>query len=311
MTATENIAIFKDHKIYINCVNAKKDFGTCNDTQGGLEFPPDCESLSNVSSKAKDRKELCTNSAVPGTFSSCVQYIKNNMSDIMAEIGGGTCPSTTIMTTTILEATTLTTTMKTTAEPTTVVATTATTTTQPSLPPPKDEITILRPENGEIVKEKTSYNPETKELSISVYAHSTRDAVTIVIGEIMTVIVFDNDAFVLNTTKHFLDILNGAENGQGSKSEEAIEIVKSETELKERFSLNRDLGDLTISELTELSEYMQALIASKRVKKVEPIDVDKDQYRQTNNTTLIDINLLSKCPPPPPPPACPSAKVMR
>ena len=123
----------------------------------------------------------------------------------------------------------------------------------------------------------------------------------------MTVIVFDNDAFVLNTTKHFLDILNGAENGQGSKSEEAIEIVKSETELKERFSLNRDLGDLTISELTELSEYMQALIASKRVKKVEPIYVDEDQYRQT----LIDINLLSTCPPPPPPPACPSAKVMR
>merc|ERR1712105_490052 len=106
---------------------------------------------------------------------------------------------------------------------------------------------------------------------------------------------------------YFLDILNGAENSQGSKSKGAIEIVKSETELKEKFFLNRDLGDLTISELTELSEYMQALIASKRVKKVEPIYVDEDQYGQT----LIDINLLSTCPPPPPPPACPSAKVMK
>ena len=292
---------FEKYENYIECVNKKKDFGTCNETEGGLEFPPDCSSLSNVSKKAKDRKELCTNSAVPGTFSSCVQYIKNNMSDIMAEIGDGTCPTTT-MTSTILQATTLTTT-----GPTTVVATTASTTTQPSPPPLTDETTILRPENGEIVKEKSSYNPETKELSISVYAHSTRGAVTIVIGEIMTVIVFDNDAFVLNTTKFFLDILNGAENGQGSKSEEAIEIVKSETELKEKFSFNRDLGELTISELAELSEYMQALIVSKSVKKVEPIDVDEDLYRET----LIDLNRLSTCPPPPPPPECPSSKVMR
>ena len=321
---------FAKYEEYRQCVNKKKDFIQCFKKIGTLPFPRDCRTLKTKVQDAKKKLGRCLDGRVPGSFSSCMSMIKSLQAAILSESCptnppppcASPCPAP-------FPSPSISPCQSPSPSPSPSPCQspcsslcqspciTPGTTTTPKPPPPPSP--CYRTDGNEIVKETSVYNPDSKELTISVYAHSTRNSVNIIIGEISTVAVFDVDAYVFNTPSNYLDILNGAENNDGSK--DVIEMIKSETELQEMFSFNLDLGDLTVDEFNKLSEPVKNILVTKRVRKSQSIKANKDLYEQTSKhamrrtkreTTIKDsdiANILPCSPSPPPSPYCTTPKV--
>ena len=148
----------------------------------------------------------------------------------------------------------------------------------PSLPP--IECKTVRTEGGEVITEDSSFNPNTKELTIRVPAHGSRDAATFIIGETKTCIVYPNECFVTDTTQSDLDLLNGAENtGDGCKDTPEL----TETDLTKTCTVNIDKGILSAEDIDQLPQSIQDACDGKTVRGSSSVDVDQETCN-TNGT---------------------------
>ena len=155
---------------------------------------------------------------------------------------------------------------------------------------PPTECKTVRTEGGEVITEESSFNPNTKELTISVPAHGSRDAATFIIGETKTCIVYPNECLVSDSTQDDLDLLNGAENtGDGCKDTAELK----ETDLDKSYSFNIDLGILSADEIAQLPQSIQDACDGKTVRGSSHVDVDEETF---NNDTFIDGNVFDSCP---------------
>ena len=159
----------------------------------------------------------------------------------------------------------------------------------PTLPP--IECKTVRTEGGEVITEESSFNPNTKELTISVPAHGSRDAATFIIGETKTCIVYPNECFVTDTIQSDLDLLNGAENtGDGCKDTPEL----TETDLNKTCTVNIDKGILSAEEIDQLPQSIQDACDGKTVRGSTSVDVDQETCN-TNGT--IEQPVLPDCQP--------------
>ena len=122
----------------------------------------------------------------------------------------------------------------------------------PSLPP--TECQSIRMEKGEAIKEESSYDPNTKELTISVPSHRGRMAAKFIIGERWCGTVYPQECLIYETPQYLLNLLNGAENsGDGCK--ETVEL--KESDLENHYVYNVIRGEMSKEEISKLPKSLQ------------------------------------------------------
>ena len=169
---------------------------------------------------------------------------------------------------------------------------------------PPTECKTVRTEGGEVITEESSFNPNTRELTISVSAHGSRDAATFIIGETKTCIVYPNECFVSDSTQDDLDLLNGAENtGDGCKDTPELK----ETDLTKSCSLKIDQGILPTEEIDKLPKSIQDACDGKTVRGTLLVDASVETC--TTNVTINETD-VGNCPKTTTPtPGCANKKV--
>ena len=139
-------------------------------------------------------------------------------------------------------------------------------------------------EGGEAIKEESSYDPNTKELTISVPSHRGRMAAKFIIGETRCVTVYPQECLVYDTPQYLLDLLNGAENsGDGCK--ETVEL--KESDLEDHYVYNVILGEMSKAEIAKLPKSFQFAC---------PITCIWTTTVETNKTTFINNDTVIEDP---------------
>ena len=156
----------------------------------------------------------------------------------------------------------------------------------------------IRIEGGEVIKEESSYNPNTRELTINVPSHGDRPATTFIIGETKTVTVYALECLVTDTPDHLLDLLDGAEN-IGDACNSTVELT--EGDLRDRYSYTIGKGVLSEEEIAELPQSIQEACELKIIRFVVTIPTTTPP----GNGTIVNPE---GCPPPPTP-GCAKPKV--
>ena len=153
--------------------------------------------------------------------------------------------------------------------------------------PPNDEpieCETIRMEGGEAIKEMSSYNPNTKELTIYVPYHGTRPSTTFIISETKSAIIYDQECLVADTSQDYLDVLNGAENtGDGCKDIQEL----AESDLSNRYFYNIDQGILSEDDIAKLPLSIQDACASKIIRGTVTIPVDKPTFEDPNPNPVL------------------------
>ena len=177
----------------------------------------------------------------------------------------------------------------TTTTSTTTTSTTKTTTTTSTT---SIDCKTVRTEGTEVITEESSYNPNTKELTISVPSHGNREAATFIIGEIVTSIVYPQECLISDTTQSDQDLLNGAENtGDGCK--DTVEL--KESDLDNRYSFSIVLRVLSGEDIAQLPKSIQDACKGKTVRRTTSIVVDEETFNNTD--TFIDGTSFDGCNP--------------
>ena len=234
---------------------------TCLEDVTCSNIPGNCK-LVTERDEIADRRNTCLGTE-NGSFTSCMNFVKENVSSIICED-------------------------------------------LPAEPLPPTNCTTVRTEGGEVITEESSFDPNTKELTISVPSHGNREAATFIIGETKTCIVYPQECLVSDTAQIDLDLLNGAENmGDGCK--DTVEL--KETDLDNSYSFNIDLGVLSGEEIAKLPQSIQNVCEGKTVRGETSIVVDEEIFN--NNDTFIDGSSFDGCnPPTTQSPGCTNKKVI-
>jgi len=275
----------------------------CNTTK----IPDECKIRTELE-EIVDKTKECTNKKTPGTFTYCMSYIKENISTVVSDCldqiltettttettTETTAMSTTTMTTTAtttmtttatttmtttatttMTTTTMTTTSVTTTEITTTATTTMTTTEASSTTQQKvtKETSTIFTEGDEIVEQKESYNPDTKEMTLSVPAHGNNVALKAIIGAAQMVTSYDNYCVVGDSP----DDVTTKFSGRSSRSD--VDEVDSATVVKV-YSFNVVEGDMTDAERAQLPESFQNACKDKPIQKTKRVVVDEATFNQ-------------------------------
>ena len=107
----------------------------------------------------------------------------------------------------------------------------------------------IRKEGDEVIKEESSYDPNTRELTIHVPSHGSRPATTFIIGETVTAIVYPQECLVSNTPEYLLELLVGAESSRGSCNGTA---ELTENDLVDKYSYVIAKGAMSKAKIAEL-----------------------------------------------------------
>ena len=172
-----------------------------------------------------------------------------------------------------------------------------TTTPKPCICEPEESLPTIdrktvRTEGDEVIIEESSYNPNTKELTIGVPSHGNREAATFIIGEIVTCIVYPQECLVSDTTQSDQDLLNGAEN-TGDGNTDIVEL--KETDLDNSYSFSIVLRVLSEEDIAQLPKSIQDACKGKTVRRTTSIVVDEETFNNTD--TFIDGTSFDGCNP--------------
>ena len=227
----------------VNCSTTKKD------------IPEECD-IKPILDILVDKTRECTNKTLVGTFSYCMNYIKE---DVSADISG--C---------LDEA------------PTTTQAPTTT----PS--PPVVETKTIFTEGDEVVEQNESYNPDTKELTLSVPAHGSNVALTAIIREDQMVTSYDNYCVLGDPpADHTTEVYENSDSVDEADEIDSASIVKV-------FSFNVVEGELTDAERAELPESFQTACKDKTIQKTRRIVVDEATFYNDSLVSIDDSRYMSR-----------------
>ena len=263
--ATQCLEQFSTFKTYMDC-QKNNPLNKCNAT-----VPADCKNLTKATEEANKRKKECVSTSTVGSFAYCMNFIKSDLLGATASLVGrenctSIAPNSTVL--------------------------------------PPTECKTVRTEGGEVITEESSFNRNTRELTISVPAHGSRDAATFIIGETKTCIVYPNECLVSDSTRDDLDLLNGAENtGDGCKDTAELQ----ETDLSKSCSLNIDQGILSADQIAQLPKSVQDACDGKTVRGTLLVDASVETC--TTNVTINGTD-VGNCPKTTTPsPGCANKKV--
>ena len=182
------------------------------------------------------------------------------------------CSTTTTTTTTI---STTTTTTETGETPTLI------TTTSPSL---KVNSSTVFVEGDVVVEQIQSYDPDTKELTVSVPAHSDREAITVILGETSMITAY-NAYCIFGDSPDDLD----TSSYETPKPDTSTHLNTSD--VQKVFIFNVIEEEMTDDEKESLPESFKTLCESKTIRKTSQVKVNETVYDQSNffNNTLLNL----------------------
>ena len=165
--------------------------------------------------------------------------------------------------------------------PTTYSSTPGTGTTKPTKT--IESITIITGERGEVVEQKESYNPDTKEVTLSVPAHGDNVALTAIIGVDKMVTSYDNYCIVGDPPADHTTAVS-----ERSRSTNNVDEFDSGT-VRTVYSFNVVEGELTDAERAELPESFQSACKDKPIQKTKRIEVDQDTFQEDSYNSVVTI----------------------
>ena len=202
-----------------------------------IKIPEDCQ-IKEESDKIVAKTKECTNKNLPGSFSNCMSFIKDNISSVISDCvdeGGAS-------------------------------------TTTPS-PAELIEKSTIFTEGDEVVEQKESYNPDTKELTLSVPAHGDNVAVTAIIGVDQMVTSYDNYCVVGDPpADHTTEVYENSSTDEGNEVDPAS-VVKV-------YSFNVVEGEMTEAEKAALPESFKTACKDKPIQKSKKIEVDEATFNK-------------------------------
>ena len=262
--ACNNTEFTSTYLTAIGCVNTIN----CNTTK----IPAECKIQTNLSKIVAKTRE-CTNKNIPGTYSYCMSYIKENVSTVVSNCFDEIINDPTTVT----------------PGPTGTTGTTApTVSTEPTVttePTPTKTGTTIFVEGDEIVEQKESYNPDAKELTLSVPAHGKNVALKAIIGVDKMVTSYDNYCVLGDPPADFTP-----EVSERSRSTDNVDEFDSNS-VQKVYSFNVVQGELTDAERAELPESFQTACKDKPIQKTTRIVVDEATF---NQDSLDSVETLRK-----------------
>ena len=235
---------------YLTAIGCVKTIN-CNTTS----IPKECKIKDNLK-EIVDKTRECTNKKLFGTFSYCMSYIKENVSTDISKCLDEAPPPTPAPTT-------------------------------PTGSPPIETKTIFT-EGDEVVEQKESYNPDTKELTLSVPAHGDNVALTAIIGVDQMVTSYDNYCVLGDPpTDHTTDVSESS-----SSSDEANEVDPNSVD--KVYTFNVVEGELTDAERAELPDSFQTACKGKPIQKTKQIVVDEATFNKDSLDSVDDSRIMSR-----------------
>ena len=135
------------------------------------------------------------------------------------------------------------------------------------------ETTTIFTEGDEIVEQKESYNPESKEMTLSVPAHGNNVALQAIIGVDKMVTSYDNYCVVGDPPADYTTEVSE----RSSRSN--VDEVDSATVVKV-YSFNVVEGEMTDAERAELPESFRNACKDKPIQKTKRVVVDEATFNQ-------------------------------
>ena len=169
---------------------------------------------------------------------------------------------------------------------TTVPTTIPTTTPNPTSSPPIETKTIFT-EGDEVVEQKESYNPDTKELTLSVPAHGNNVALTAIIGVDQMVTSYDNYCVLGDPPADHTTEVN-----ENSSSGDEAEVDPDSVD--KVYTFNVVEGELTDAERAALPESFQTACKDKPIQKSKKIVVDEATYNLDSLDSVDDSRIISR-----------------
>ena len=148
--------------------------------------------------------------------------------------------------------------------------------------PLKTSKTKFALEGGEDLEQEQTFNPNTRELSVSVPAHGDREAVTVIYGEKDMVTAHDTYCLVGKPPKDLDKSFYENENKQ-------IETPLNHNDVKsEKFIFNLiDQNEMTRNEKQYLPESFKTLCKNKALRRTNQVTVNKTMFEE-NKPFLLD-----------------------
>ena len=249
--ACNNTEFTANYTTAIECFNKTINCST-------TKIPDECkrDKLTELIKKTRE----CTNNSLPNSFSYCMNYIKENVSTDISEcldVGTTTVPTTIPMTTP-----------------------------NPTSSPPIETKTIFT-EGDEVVEQKESYNPDTKELTLSVPAHGNNVALTAIIGVDQMVTSYDNYCVLGDPPADHTTEVN-----ENSSSGDEAEVDPDSVD--KVYTFNVVEGELTDAERAALPESFQTACKDKPIQKSKKIVVDEATYNLDSLDSVDDSRIISR-----------------
>ena len=222
------------------------------------EFPDTCGDFTDLASDVTNNRKLCLNATVTGSFSNCMQFVKNEVPMIIEKcLDSENCSTTT----------------------TTMTPTPITTTSQ-SL---KVNSSTIFVQGDEVVEQTQSYDPNTKQLTVSVPAHGDREAVTVIYGEASMVTAYTAYCLVGDTPEEM-----DTSSYESPKPESSTTVNSSSVNSVFIFNVI-DENEMTDNEKESLPESFRKLCENKSIRKSSSVYVDETIFEKStifNNTLL-------------------------
>ena len=274
-------------------------------------IPAKCVAIDAQIADVTNNRKLCLNATVTGSFSNCMQFIKTQVPMIIDK-----CFVSENCSTTAKPSTSSTTSSELSPSPNSSVPTTTTTTTRPSTgvpttagptasePTTSTDQTTVSPttipttsqsskvnsttvfvEGDVVVEQIESYDPNTKELSVSVPAHMDREAITMIYGETLMVTAFNAYCIIGDRPDDFNTSFY-----ETPKTKNLTPLNSSDVQSVYIFNVIDDEKEMTDDEKESLPESFKTLCESKIISKSSRSNVNETVFEHSDifNETLLD-----------------------
>ena len=145
-------------------------------------------------------------------------------------------------------------------------------------------------EGDEVVEQAQSYDPDTKELTVSVPAHSDREAITLIYGETSMVTSY-NTYCIIGDSPEDLD----TSSYENPKPDSSTPLNSSDVQSVFIFNV-LDEDDMSEDEKETLPESFKTLCESKTIRRASQVIVNETVFEQSNffDSTLFQSSGSSR-----------------
>ena len=212
------------------------------------KIPDECKIKTELE-EIVDKTKECTNKKIPGTFTYCMSYIKEKISTVVGECLDQILTGTT-------------------------------------QPPGTIDTSTIFTEGDEIVEQKESYNPESKEMTLSVPAHGNNVALKAIIGVDQMVTSYDNYCVVGNSPADYTTEVSERSSRSNVDEVDSITVAKV-------YSFNVIEGEMTDVERAELPESFRNACKDKPIQKTKRVVVDEATFNQDSLDSVVTRGIKS------------------